>query len=42
VVGETFEDVDMVRDEGWTVLIRGDEAILWVRDEHVQTLEQFD
>jgi hypothetical protein len=42
VVRETFEDVDVVRDEGWTVLFRGDEAILRVRDEHVQTLEQLD
>jgi hypothetical protein len=42
VVRETFEDVDVVRDEGWTVLFRGGEAILRVRDEHVQTLEQLD
>jgi hypothetical protein len=42
VVRETFEDVEVVRDEGWTVLFRGDEAILRVRDEHVQTLEQLD
>jgi hypothetical protein len=28
VVHETFEDVDVVHDEGWTVLFRGDEAIL--------------
>ena len=42
VVRETFEDVEVVRDDGWTVLFRGDEAILRVRDEHVQTLEQLD
>jgi hypothetical protein len=42
VVRETFEDVDVVREDGWTVLFRGDEAILRVRDEHVQTLEQLD
>jgi hypothetical protein len=30
----------VVREDGWTVLFRGDEAILRVRDEHVQTLEQ--
>jgi hypothetical protein len=42
VVRETFEDVEVVRDEGWTVLFRGDAAILRVRDEHVQTLEQLD
>ena len=40
VVSETFDDVDVVREDGWTVLFRGDEAILRVRDEHVQTLEQ--
>ena len=28
VVHQTFEDVDVVHDEGWTVLFRGDEAIL--------------
>ena len=42
VVRETFEDVEVVRDDGWTVLFRGDQAILRVRDEHVQTLEQLD
>jgi hypothetical protein len=42
VVRETFEDVDVVREDGWTVLFRGGEAILRVRDEHVQTLEQLD
>jgi hypothetical protein len=42
VVRETFEDVDVVRDEGWTVLFRGDQAILRMRDEHVQALEQLD
>jgi hypothetical protein len=40
VVRETFDDVDVVREDGWTVLFRGDEAILRVRDEHVQALEQ--
>jgi hypothetical protein len=42
VVRETFEDVEVVHDEGWTVLFRGQEAILRVRDGHVQTLEQLD
>jgi hypothetical protein len=42
VVRETFESVDVVREDGWTVLFRGDEAILRVRDEHVQTLERLD
>src|SRR4029450_12875891 len=38
VVRETFDDVDVVREDGWTVLFRGDDAILRVRDEHVQAL----
>ena len=42
VVRETYDDVDVVREDGWTVLFRGDDAILRVRDEHVQTLEQLD
>ena len=40
VVRETFDDVDIVREDGWTVLFRGNDAILRVRDEHVQSLEQ--
>ena len=39
VIRETFEDVEVVREDGWTVLFRGDDAILRVRDEHVQELE---
>jgi hypothetical protein len=39
VVRETFEDVDVVREDGWVVLFRGKDAILRVRDEHVQSLE---
>jgi hypothetical protein len=42
VVRETFDDVEIVREDGWTVLFRGDEAILRLRDEHVQSLEQVD
>jgi len=41
-VRETFDDVEVEREDGWTVLFRGDEAILRVRDEHVQTLEEVD
>ena len=40
MVRETFRDVEIEREDGWTVLIRGREAILRVRDEHVQTLEE--
>jgi hypothetical protein len=39
VVRETFENVDMQREDGWVVLFRGDDAILRVREEHVQSLE---
>jgi hypothetical protein len=42
VVRQTFDDVDVVREDGWTVLFRGDDAILRVRDEHVHALEQLD
>ena len=39
VVRETFRDVVVEREDGWTVLFRGQEAILRLRDEHVQSLE---
>lgn len=39
VVRETFENVDIQREDGWVVLFRGDDAILRVREEHVQSLE---
>lgn len=42
VVRETFRDVDVEREDGWTVLFRGGDAILRVRDEHVQSLERVD
>ena len=40
VVQETFSDVAVEREDGWTVLFRGDHAILRVQDEHVQSLER--
>jgi hypothetical protein len=42
VVRETFEDVEIEREDGWTVLFRDRDAILRVRDEHVQSLERLD
>jgi hypothetical protein len=42
VVRETYDDVEVVREDGWTVLFRGNDAILRVRDEHVRSLEQVD
>ena len=38
VVRETFDDIEIEREDGWTVLFRGDRAILRVQDEHVQSL----
>jgi hypothetical protein len=40
VVRETFEDVEVEREDGWVTLFRGNDAILRVREEHVQTLEE--
>lgn len=39
VVRETLRDVEVEREDGWTVFFRGNDAILRVRDEHVQSLE---
>jgi hypothetical protein len=41
LVDETYRNVDDVqREDGWVVLFRGPEAILRVREEHVQSLEE--
>ena len=41
LVDETYRNVDDVqREDGWVVLFRGQEAILRVREEHVQSLEE--
>ncbi len=40
VVRETFDDVQIEQEDGWTVLFRGNQAILRLRDEHVQSLER--
>jgi hypothetical protein len=42
VVTETYHDVEVDREDGWTTLFRGNEAILRVRDEHVRSLEAVD
>ena len=39
VVRETYENVEVYREDGWTVLFRDGDAIVRVRDEHVQSLE---
>jgi hypothetical protein len=40
VVRETFDGVTVEREDGWTVLFRGNSAILRVQDVHVQSLER--
>jgi hypothetical protein len=42
VVRETFDDVTVEREDGWTVLFRGNDAILRVQDAHVQALDLVD
>jgi hypothetical protein len=39
-VRETYQDVEVVREDGWTVLFRGNDAILRVQDEHIKSLER--
>ena len=42
VVTETFEDVEVQREDGWVVLFRGPDAILRVQEAHVQSLDLVD
>ena len=42
VVRETYNDVELEHEDGWHVCFRGKDAILRVRDEHVQSIEQLD
>ncbi len=42
VVRETFDDVVLEREDGWTVLFRGGDAILRVQDAHVHSLERLE
>jgi hypothetical protein len=42
VVRETLDGVRLEREDGWTVFFRDDDAILRVRDEHIQELELVD
>jgi hypothetical protein len=42
VVQETLEHVEVEREDGWTLLFRGDDAILRVQDAHVQPLAHVD
>lgn len=40
VVKEIFDDVEVQREDGWRVLFRGNDAILRVREEHVQAIDE--
>jgi len=42
VVRETFNHVEVQREDGWLVIFRDDDAILRVREEHVQSIEEVD
>ena len=42
VVRETYNDVELEREDGWLVVFRGKEAILRAREEHVQSVEELD
>jgi hypothetical protein len=42
VVRETFNDVELQREDGWLVIFRGGDAILRAREEHVQSVETLD
>ena len=39
VVRETLTDVELEREDGWTVVFRGDDAVLRLQDQHIQSLE---
>jgi hypothetical protein len=39
VVRETYEGVELIKEDGWIALYRDGDAILRVREEHVQSLE---
>ncbi len=42
VVRETFNDVELQREDGWLVIFRGKDAIAPAREEHVQSVETLD
>ena len=42
VVRETYNDIDLQREDGWTTLFQGNDAILRVQDAHIQSLEVLD
>jgi hypothetical protein len=42
VVRETFNNVELQREDHWLVVFRDNDAILRVQEEHVHSLEAFD
>jgi hypothetical protein len=40
VVRETFNNVELQREDGWLVFFRGNDAILRVQEGHVQSIEE--
>jgi hypothetical protein len=40
VVTETYEDVEIEREDGWVVLFRENDAILRVQEKHVRSLDE--
>lgn len=42
VVRETYNDVELQREDGWLVIFRGKDAILRAREEHIQSVETLD
>ena len=42
VVRETYNDVELQREDGWLVIFRDKEAILRVQEEHVQSVQILD
>jgi hypothetical protein len=40
VVTETYENVEVEREDGWVTVFRDNDAILRVREEHVQSLDE--
>ena len=41
-VRETFDDVEVREEDGWVTVFRGNDAILRVHEEHVESLEEVD
>ena len=42
VVRETYEGVEMEKEDGWVVFFRDGDSILRVHEEHIQELETLD